>query len=61
MKRARITEAQITGILREREGGAKTGDLARNHGVSEATIRNWKANLANTLSRFLLLCGMAQT
>ena len=25
------------------EAGAKTGDLARKHGVSEATLYNWKA------------------
>jgi transposase InsO family protein len=43
MKRARFTEEQIIGILREHEAGAKTADLARKHGVSEATLYNWKA------------------
>lgn len=43
MKRKRFTEEQIIGILREQEAGAKTGDLARKHGVSEATLYNWKA------------------
>jgi putative transposase len=43
MKRARFTEEQIIGVLREHEGGAKTPDLARKYGVSEATIYNWKA------------------
>jgi putative transposase len=43
MKRKRFTEEQIIGILREQEVGAKTGDLARKHGVSEATLYNWKA------------------
>ena len=43
MKRSRFTEEQIIGILRESEGGAKAGDLARRHGVSEATIYAWKA------------------
>ena len=33
-----FSEAQIIGILREQEAGAKTGDLARKHGVSEATL-----------------------
>ena len=43
MKRKRFTEEQIIAILREQEAGAKTGDLARKHGVSEATLYNWKA------------------
>ena len=43
MKRSCFTEEQIIGILREHEAGAKTADLARKHGVSEATLYNWKA------------------
>ena len=43
MKRARFTEEQIIGVLKEHEAGGKTGDLARKHGVSEATLYNWKA------------------
>jgi putative transposase len=38
MKRARLTEEQIIGVLKEHEAGAKTADLARKHGVSEATL-----------------------
>lgn len=30
-------------MLREQEAGAKTADLARKHGISEATLYNWKA------------------
>jgi putative transposase len=37
------TEEQIIAVLREHEAGAKTADLARQHGVSEATLYNWKA------------------
>jgi putative transposase len=43
MKRKRFTEEQIIGVLREHEAGAKTVDLARKHGISEATLYNWKA------------------
>jgi putative transposase len=43
MKRKRFSEEQIIAVLREQEAGAKTADLARKHGVSEATLYNWKA------------------
>jgi putative transposase len=43
MKRKRFTEEQIIGILKEHELGAKTADLCRKHGISEATFDNWKS------------------
>lgn len=43
MKRKWFTEEQIIGILQEQESGAKTVDLARNRGMSGATLYSWKA------------------
>ena len=43
MKRIRFTEEQIIGVLKEHELGAKTADLCRKHGISEATFYNWKS------------------
>src|SRR5262245_15802659 len=43
MNCARFTEEQIIGVMKEYEAGAKPADLARKHGISEATLYNWKA------------------
>ena len=43
MKRARFSEEQIIGILKEHEAGAKCADLCRKHGMSEGTFYNWKS------------------
>ena len=43
MKRARFSEEQIVGILKEHEAGRKVAELAREHGVSEATLYGWKS------------------
>jgi putative transposase len=43
MKRSRFTEEQIIAILREQEVGAKTADVCRKHGISDATFYKWKA------------------
>jgi transposase-like protein len=41
MKRGRFSEEQIVGILKEHEAGRKIAELAREHGVSEATLYGW--------------------
>jgi putative transposase len=38
MKRKRFSEEQIIGILKESEAGAKTKELCRKHGISDATF-----------------------
>ena len=43
MKRSRFTEEQIIGILKEHEAGVPVADLCRKHGVSNASLYNWKA------------------
>ena len=43
MKRSRITEEQIIGILREQEAGVPVADLCRKHGLSSPTFYKWKA------------------
>ena len=43
MKKSRFNEEQIIGILKQQEAGQKVIDLAREHGISEATIYIWKS------------------
>jgi putative transposase len=43
MKKTRFTETQIISILKQQEAGISVKDLAREHGISEATFYNWKA------------------
>jgi putative transposase len=43
MKRSRFSEEQVIAILKEHEAGAKTVDICRRHGISDATFYKWKA------------------
>ncbi len=43
MARKRYTEEQIIAVLKEGQAGVPTAELCRKHGVSDATIYNWKA------------------
>ena len=43
MKRARFSEEQIIGILRQAEAGVRVVDLCRQHGISDATFYKWRS------------------
>ena len=43
MKRARFSEEQIIGVLKEAEAGAKVSELCRRHGISDATFYTWRS------------------
>lgn len=43
MKKSRHNEEQIIGVLKQMEAGRKVAELAREVGVSEATLYTWKS------------------
>jgi len=43
MKQSHFTEEQIIGVLKQAEGGMKTAEICRQHGISSATYYKWKA------------------
>ncbi len=43
MKKTRYSEEQIIGALKQMEAGRKVTELARELGVSEATLYTWKS------------------
>lgn len=46
MKKSRFTENKILQVLKDLDGGIAVADLSRKHGVSSATIYNWRAKYA---------------
>ena len=43
MKRSRLTEEQIVGILRQAQAGVRGVNLCRQNGISDATFYKWRS------------------
>lgn len=43
MKRSRIREEQIFGILKEHQAGMSVRDVHRKYGISDATFYKWRS------------------
>ena len=43
MKKARFSQDQIIGILKEHQAGATAADRCRKHGISDATFYTWRS------------------
>ena len=46
MRKSKLTDSQIVGILAEGESGLAVGDVCRKHGISNATYYQWKSKYA---------------
>ena len=43
MKKSRFSEEKIIAVLKQAEAGVKAAELCRKHGISQATLYNWKS------------------
>lgn len=46
MKKSRFSESQILAIIKEKESGLSVAEVCRKHGISDATLHNWKKKYA---------------
>lgn len=46
MKKSRFNESQILAIIKEKESGLSVAEVCRKHGISDATLHNWKKKYA---------------
>lgn len=42
MKKNKFTETQILNLLKEFEAGRDVSEISREHGISKATLYNWR-------------------
>jgi putative transposase len=42
MKKSRFSEEQIIAVLKEHQAGIAVADICRKHGISDATLYNWR-------------------
>ena len=43
MKKPKLSDSQIIGVLKQAEGGTPVPELCREHGISSATFYKWRA------------------
>ena len=43
MRKSKFSETQIVAIIQQVDAGAKAAEVAREHGVSVATIHRWRS------------------
>jgi len=46
MRKSRLSEEQIIGILKQAEAGMAVAVLCRQHGMSDATFYKWRSKVA---------------
>ena len=43
MRKSRLAEEQIIGVLKDHQAGLPVTELCRKHGISDATFYNWRS------------------
>jgi putative transposase len=43
MRKSRVSDEQIIGILKEHQAGLSAAELCRRHGISDATFYKWRS------------------